>query len=186
MNFAAAPRRRGIETKPQAGRLTARGCYRTRLVMLNDDFLVNPLSDLDVRENANRLRRFLGWADAERIDVIALEHVTEIWTVQGVKPIRMEVVADADLPSDSGRTSYDGAGLLVQIPRHIRYQAFMGDGFLPMPGRPLRCFRGDARPDRWRASQAGGDAVRPCDAVPDPHGPSPKRRQLNTDEIIRR
>ncbi len=97
--------------------------------MLNDDFLVDPLSDLDVRENANRLRRFLGWADAERIDVIALEQVTEIWTVQGVKPFRIEVVADADLPSDSGRTSYDGAGLVVQIPRHIRYQAFMGDGY---------------------------------------------------------
>jgi hypothetical protein len=97
--------------------------------MSNDDFSVDPLSDLDVRENANRLRRFLGWADAERIDVIALEQVTEIWTVQGVKPFRIEVVADADLPSDSGRTSYDGAGLLVQIPRHIRHDAFMGDGY---------------------------------------------------------
>jgi hypothetical protein len=97
--------------------------------MSNDDYMVDPLSDSEVRENAKRLRRFLGLADAERIDPLALEQVKAIWTVRGVKPFRFEIVANADLPEDSGLTSYGGAGLLIQIPRRIRHDAFMGDGY---------------------------------------------------------
>ena len=97
--------------------------------MSNDDYMVDPLSDADVRENAKRLRRFLKLADAERIDPLVMEQVTEIWTVRGVKPFRFEIVADVDLPNDSGLTFYDGSALLVQIPRRIRHDAFMGDGY---------------------------------------------------------
>ena len=99
--------------------------------MSNDDYMVDPLSDSEVRENAKRLRRFLGLADAERIDPLALEQLKAIWTVRGVKPFRFEIVANTDLPEDSGLTSYDGDGLLVRIPRRIRYDAFMGDGYIP-------------------------------------------------------
>jgi hypothetical protein len=97
--------------------------------MSNDDYVVDPLSDSEVRENAKRLRLFLGWADAERIDPIAMEQVREIWTVRGVKPFRLEIVADVDLPNDSGLTSYGAVGILVKIPRRIRHDAFMGDGY---------------------------------------------------------
>jgi hypothetical protein len=97
--------------------------------MSNDDYVVDPLSDSEVRGNAKRLRRFLGLADAQRIDPLVMEQITEIWTVRGVKPFRFEIVADADLPNDSGLTSYDGSSLLVQIPRRIRHDAFMGCGY---------------------------------------------------------
>jgi hypothetical protein len=97
--------------------------------MSNDDYMVDPLSNSDVREHARRLRRFLKLADAERIDPLALEKVSEIWTVAGVKPFRIEAVADDDFPNDSGLTTYDGSALLIQIPRRIRHDAFMGDGY---------------------------------------------------------
>jgi hypothetical protein len=97
--------------------------------MSNDDYVVDPLSDSEVRGNAKRLRLFLGLSDAERIDPLVMEQITEIWTVRGVKPFRFEIVADANLPNDSGLTSCDGSGLLVQIPRRIRHDAFMGDGY---------------------------------------------------------
>jgi hypothetical protein len=97
--------------------------------MSNDDFMVRPLSDSEVRENANRSRRFLEIADLARVDPLILEQITEIWTVDGLKRFRLEVVRDVDIPNDAGLTSYDGSRLLVQIPRRIRHDAFMGDGY---------------------------------------------------------
>ncbi len=97
--------------------------------MSNDDYRVEPLRDDEVRGNAKRLREFLGFANVDRVDVLALEQVTEIWTVKGVKPFRLEVVPDATLARDSGLTTYDGSRVLVQIPRRIRHGAFMGDGY---------------------------------------------------------
>lgn len=97
--------------------------------MTNDDYVVDPLSDSEVRESAKRLRRYLELADVKRIDPLVMERVTDIWTVRGIKPFRLEIVADADLPNDSGLTSFDGSALLIQIPRRIRHDAFMGDGY---------------------------------------------------------
>lgn len=94
-----------------------------------DDYIVDPLRDSEVRENAKTLRTFLGVSDAERVDPLMLEEATEIWTVRGKKPFRLEVVADAELPSDSGLTSYDGSRILIQITRRIRHAAYMGDGY---------------------------------------------------------
>jgi hypothetical protein len=97
--------------------------------MSNDDYVVDPLRDDEVRENAKRLRDFLGVADVKRVDVLMLEKVTDIWTVKGVKPFRLDVVPDAALLHDSGLTTYDGSRVVVQIPRRIRHGAFMGDGY---------------------------------------------------------
>jgi hypothetical protein len=97
--------------------------------MSNDDYVVNPLCDAEVRENARQLRRFLGLADAERVDPLILEQAKEIWTVQGTKPFRFEIVSDKEFPEDSGLTTYDGSAILVQVARRIRHGAFMGDGY---------------------------------------------------------
>jgi hypothetical protein len=99
------------------------------LEMSNDDYIVNPLREAEVRGNAKQLRRFLGLADAERLDPLILEQANKIWTVQGAKPFRLEIVADSQLPHDSGLTTYDGSAILVQIPRRIRHDAFLGDGY---------------------------------------------------------
>ena len=97
--------------------------------MSNDDYLVDPRRDSEIRGNGKRLRKFLGWADVDLVDVLILERVTEIWTEKGVKPFRLEVVPDGDLPDDSGLTTYDGSKILVKIPRRIRHDAFMGHGY---------------------------------------------------------
>lgn len=36
---------------------------------------------------------------------------------------------DAELPDDSGLTTFDGTCIVVKIPRRIRHKAFMGDGY---------------------------------------------------------
>jgi hypothetical protein len=46
--------------------------------MSADDYVVDPLRELEVREHANTLRRDLGWADAERVDPLSLEARNEI------------------------------------------------------------------------------------------------------------
>jgi hypothetical protein len=97
--------------------------------MSNDDYVVDPLRDDEVRQNAKRLREFLGVADADHVDVLILEKATEIWTVKGVKPFRLEIVSDVALAQDSGLTTYDGTRVVVQIPRRIRHGAFIGDGY---------------------------------------------------------
>jgi hypothetical protein len=97
--------------------------------MPTDDYLVDPLRDSEVREHAKTLRRFLGWSDAERVDPLLLETATEIWTVRGRKPFKLEIVSDDELPHDSGLTTYDGSHIVVKIPRRIRHRAFMGDGY---------------------------------------------------------
>jgi len=97
--------------------------------MSNDDFIVDPLSDTEVRAYAKRARVFLGLGDAKRVDPLILEQVGRIWTVKGVRPFRFETVADSTLERDVGLTTYDGTTLQIQIPRRIRHDAFMGDGF---------------------------------------------------------
>lgn len=97
--------------------------------MSSDDYIVDPLSDKDIRENARRTREYLGLGDAERIDPLVLEQAKQIWTVKGVKPFRLEVVSDEKLRGDSGLTYWDGDCIVAQIPRHIRHKAYMGDGY---------------------------------------------------------
>jgi hypothetical protein len=96
--------------------------------MSNDDYVVDPQRDDEVRDNAKRLRDFLGIADVDYVDVLALEKAPDIWTVKGVMPFRLEVVSDTVLHQDSGLTTYDGSRVVVQIPRRVRHGAFMGHG----------------------------------------------------------
>lgn len=97
--------------------------------MSNDDFRVSARSNSDVRSVASRLRAHFGISDAEHVDVLNCADRSEIWTVKGVKPLRFEVVSDDEMKGDAGLTSYDGKTIIIQIPRHIRHRAFLGDGF---------------------------------------------------------
>jgi hypothetical protein len=97
--------------------------------MSADDYVVDPLRDAEVRAHAKTQRRFLRLGEAERVDPLVLETVTEIWTVHGPTPFKMEIVSDEELPDDSGLSTYDGSRIVVKIPRRIRHKAFMGDGY---------------------------------------------------------
>jgi hypothetical protein len=96
---------------------------------MSDDYKVDGLSNAQIRDFGKRARKHLGLTDAEFIQVLDLETVDDIWTVQGPKPFRLEVVRDTDLPDDSGLTAYDGSRILVRIPRRIRHDAHLGHGY---------------------------------------------------------
>jgi hypothetical protein len=116
-------------TKPSNHRNKCGGILEAGLIMPTDDYLVDPLRDSEVREHAKTLRGFLGWSNVERINPLLLEAATEIWTVCGKKPFKLEIVSDKELPDDSGLTTYDGSQIVAKIPRRIRHKAFMGDGY---------------------------------------------------------
>jgi Zn-dependent peptidase ImmA (M78 family) len=97
--------------------------------MSDDDYRVAPLQDFEIREIASKVRRFIGAADAERLEVLDLEQVDKIWTIKGIMPFRLETVPDSKLPGDAGRTFYDGTRIIAQITRHVRHNAYMGEGY---------------------------------------------------------
>jgi hypothetical protein len=96
---------------------------------MSDDYKVDGLSNAQIRNFGKRARKHLSLADAEFIEVLDLESVPEIWTVLGPKAFRLEVVSDADLPDDSGRTTHREAHIVVQIPRRTRHDALLGHGY---------------------------------------------------------
>jgi IrrE N-terminal-like domain len=96
---------------------------------MSDDYKVDGLSNAKVRALGKHVREYLKLADNDFVEVLALEAVNEIWTVLGPKPFRFEAVSDAELPDDSGLTTYDGSRILVRIPRRIRHDALLGHGY---------------------------------------------------------
>ncbi len=96
---------------------------------MSDDYKVDGLSNAQVRSLAKRSRAYLNLSDADFIDVLALEKVERIWTVLGPRPFRLEPVADAELPDDSGLTTFDGARIVSRIRRSLRRDALLGHGY---------------------------------------------------------
>lgn len=96
---------------------------------MSDDYRDVSRKNSEIRELATRLRSYFGVADAERVDVLDCASRSEIWTVEGIKPLRFEVISDSQMSDDAGLTSYDGKTIIIQIARRIRHDAFLGDGF---------------------------------------------------------
>src|SRR5256885_6603850 len=97
--------------------------------MSDDDYRDVPRKNSEIRDLATRLRLHFGVADAEHVDVLDCANRGDIWTVKGIKPLRLEFVSDDQMTGDAGLTSYDGRKIIIQIPRRIRHDAFLGDGF---------------------------------------------------------
>ncbi|MDH2347977.1 ImmA/IrrE family metallo-endopeptidase [Bradyrhizobium sp. SSUT77] len=96
---------------------------------MSDDYNVDGLGSTQVRGLAKRARSYLNLSDADFVDLIALEAVDQIWTMLGPKPFRLETVSDAELPDDSGLTTFDGVRILTRIRRSIRHDALLGHGY---------------------------------------------------------
>jgi hypothetical protein len=95
---------------------------------METNYQVAPLEVLELRQYAKIQRRHLGWAEAERVDPLSLGEVTEIWTIHGTKPFRLEFVAKDQLPGGSSLTAYDGSNIVVKVPTYIRHKALVGEG----------------------------------------------------------
>jgi hypothetical protein len=96
---------------------------------MSDDYKVDGLSSAQIRGLAKQARSFLKLSDADFVDLVALETEDQIWTVLGPKPFRLETVSDAELPDDSGLTTFDGVRILTRIRRSIRHGALLGHGY---------------------------------------------------------
>jgi IrrE N-terminal-like domain len=96
---------------------------------MSDDYRVDGLRDTEIRAFGKRARKHLNLDEADLIEVLDLESVSEIWTVLGPRPFCLAVVSDSDLPNDSGLTTYDGSRVLVRIPRRVRHDASLGHGY---------------------------------------------------------
>ena len=97
--------------------------------MSGDDYRDVPRKNSEVRGLAARLRSHFGVSDTEHVDVLECASRGDIWTVKGIKPLRLEYLADNQMGDTAGLTSYDGRTIIIQIPRRIRHDAFLGDGF---------------------------------------------------------
>jgi hypothetical protein len=97
--------------------------------MYDEDYKDVPRKNSEVRALAAQLRSFFGVADTEHVDAIDCAGRSEIWTVKGVKPLRLDVVSDDKMAGNAGLTSYDGHTIVIQISRRIRHDAFLGDGY---------------------------------------------------------
>jgi hypothetical protein len=62
--------------------------------MSDEDYKDVPRKNSEVRALAAQLRSFFGVADTEHVDAIDCAGRSEIWTVKGVKPLRLDVVSD--------------------------------------------------------------------------------------------
>jgi Zn-dependent peptidase ImmA (M78 family) len=97
--------------------------------MSDEDYRDVPRKNSEVRALAARVRSFFGVADAEHVDVLDCASRSEIWTVKGVKPLRLDTVSDDKMAGNAGLTSYDRRTIVIQISRRIRHDAFLGDGY---------------------------------------------------------
>jgi Zn-dependent peptidase ImmA (M78 family) len=96
--------------------------------MPDDDFKVSPLSNLEVRSVAKKLRAFFGVENDERVDVLKCARSDKILTVKGVRPFRYEIISDHRMDGDHGKTNYDGDTIVVAVSRSTHHNAFMGMG----------------------------------------------------------
>lgn len=96
--------------------------------MSEDDYHVPPLRNSKVREIAKKLRKYYGVDDLERIDVIDCLKRGSILTINGERPLKFEVIQDAEMGRDDGTTGYDGTTIIIKVKRSIHQSAYMGDG----------------------------------------------------------
>jgi hypothetical protein len=81
------------------------------------------LKPFQIREIAKVQRHRLGWDGRERVDPLELADCTEIWTMDGVVPFRLEFSSD-----ETNQTEFVDGTLVVRITDRTRQAAFFGDG----------------------------------------------------------
>jgi hypothetical protein len=90
-----------------------------------------PASEIDftevdhfqIREIAKRQRRQMGWDGHDRVNPLELERCSEIWTMDGPMPFRLEFTGD------SNRTEFRDGGYVIRMSERTRQQAIFGDGY---------------------------------------------------------
>jgi hypothetical protein len=81
------------------------------------------LNRFQIREIAKAQRRRLGWNGLERVDPLDFADCTEIWTMRGVAPFRLEFSA-----GETDQTEFVNGTLVARISDRTRQAALFGDG----------------------------------------------------------
>ncbi|MET4085572.1 hypothetical protein ABID60_001278 [Bradyrhizobium sp. S3.5.5] len=81
------------------------------------------LNRFQIRAIAKEQRRRLGWNGREGVDPLELADCTEIWTMDGVAPFRLEFS-----PGEMDQTEYVNGTLVARISDRTRQAALFGDG----------------------------------------------------------
>ncbi|RTM14630.1 MAG: hypothetical protein EKK33_05635 [Bradyrhizobiaceae bacterium] len=81
------------------------------------------LKPFQIREIAKVQRRRLGWDGREKVDPLELAGCTEIWTMDGVVPFRLEFFS-----GETNQTEFVDGTLVVRIADRTRQGAIFGDG----------------------------------------------------------
>jgi hypothetical protein len=76
-----------------------------------------------IREIAKVQRRRLGWDGHEKVDPLELADCTEIWTVDGIVPFRLEFFS-----GETNQIEFADGTLVVRIADRTRQAAIFGDG----------------------------------------------------------
>ena len=93
-----------------------------------EDRLVDLLEVPDILRYAKLQRRNLGWEGLDRVDPLSLKAVTQVWTVRGITPFRLEFLDNGEWRTNGAYTEFDGTTHIVEIQESVRRAAFMGDG----------------------------------------------------------
>lgn len=81
------------------------------------------LKPFQIREIAKVQRRRLGWDGREKVDPLELADCTEIWTIDGIMPFRLEFFS-----GETNTTQFVDGTLIVRIADRTRQAALFGDG----------------------------------------------------------
>ena len=95
---------------------------------MEDDRRVKPLSNVEVRQHAKRLRRFFGVERERRIDLIACLRSSRIWTVRGELPLAFHIRPDADMQEADAKTTADKNGILIEMRQSVFQRLEVGEG----------------------------------------------------------
>lgn len=95
--------------------------------MSKDDWWVRSLSDQQIREFARKIRKYFGVDAHQRVDVIACLQSGRIWTTEGEKELKYELLDGADAGTD-GCTELIDDTIFVRIANTVHWNAVWGSG----------------------------------------------------------
>ncbi len=95
---------------------------------MSEDFRVNRRSDHQVRDSAYSTK--IAYRAENHRPVNVIRHLESGWvpTERGKKELVLNVVDDAELGSDDGRTEFKGADVVIAVKRSVYNRAKLGDG----------------------------------------------------------
>src|SRR5687768_13901484 len=92
------------------------------------EYSAKPRSNAEVKQLAKRLRRYFGFSNGDRVDVLACLKRGTIWTVRGDERLVLRVHADSQMAGDDAVTSFEKGVVTITVKQSVYNAALMGVG----------------------------------------------------------